>query len=1411
MKSESSNFTGRRIATLMASAVALLLCGTLLYTSKIGGAKNGSVSIQSEVLAYSQSILSLKKKKDDESAELTEVDGVVYSDYQFAFSATSSGTSTWTSVCTSTSGQYVYALDGSVGIISVSNDYGSSFTKYTPSSSLSVTWTRVECPVGKSALIQGTSSTTAAYLFSTSDGGKTWSQATTGTITGTGWTWNSLSVSTDMNSVIATDNAARIYVKLASKSYYTSYGATELYCSGSCVGTIAAYSPDGNMFIIAETGYSVGKVYLGYTYCSGACIPIVGSSGLTTYSNYKSIAINSDNTRVVIAGVDLVVTGKCVAYSGGVNSGSPSCTWSATSPTSGSMNWYSLYFATSDSVNEFVVGAVASSTTGYGMVSTDYGASWFSQKGLVNANIRKIAIASDLSTMYVAVYSSSVYKAVAGSPTPAPSAVPSVATPTTSRPTWAPSKAGELSWSLTNSISADWMDIACTSEGSRVVAASSDGKLYTSSDYGNTFSSVTSPITAITSVAIASDSTSSSTAAVIMVGATAGYVYLSLNGGSSFTTVSTYYSNGAATSLPWGTWYVAAGAASGVVYYYIASKTGTVYYAAGASTSSSLYLYKSSISTASSFGSIACSSTGQYAAAAATSSSGSAVSGTGGFIFISSDYGKTWAQKYQAGNQVQNYFAVSMSADGSKLMATSNSGTYTYTYYSYDYGSSWYSLGYSYMGACAISNSGTGAMGYYSSDYLYAATGMTKSSGASVISQQSLGKASYKAVATSSDGLYMYAGASNGKIYRSTVLPTMAPTPSPSTATTGKPSTIAPTKPTRSPTAAQTPAPTTTAPSANPTFAPTALPTQPTAKPTVLPTFPPTAVPSKPSAKPSPIPTSLPTKKPTPAPSSKPSSNPTMTPTSAPSTTLVTGDFISAGSGYSVTIGTMSADGTKAYAITRVLVNNVLGMYLLTSTNKGATWTVGSYSLCKTATAQLVQTTSDGKNVIVLCSYASSGYTGYPSIEISSNSGSSFTRSYGGGWSSWQYFYPTNLAMSDDAMTIYMVASGGVNGRAAPYVLISTDSGTTFGYPSLGGVTAYSQPKMVSICTDSSGTNVLFSMGASASVYISTDKLATYKASPAFYVTGTTTPYYSVVACSSDFKYLAASQSGGYIIYSKDSGANWSKGDISANGLNSYISMSIGSSGYLVAATSKALYTSDNTGAYITKQPSSGITSTNLGTYYSVAASSDAKYIVAFGNLYSAPNYVYDYKIWASPGYGGVPSAQPTLLPSAVPSEEPTYTSRRVLEQKKESVAASVVVANNEKIRALQTDTSSEMFVFGTYSVSPSANYQAVCVSDTGDVITAAITDGALWTSTDSGLTWSTSIDTTSDWSDLACSGDGKSIVAASNDGAVYYSVNAGLSWAQSTTESSYQYISIASTRLDYSIAHSHSYHLALP
>jgi hypothetical protein len=90
-----------------------------------------------------------------------------------------------------------------------------------------------------------------------------------------------------------------------------------------------------------------------------------------------------------------------------------------------------------------------------------------------------------------------------------------------------------------------------------------------------------------------------------------------------------------------------------------------------------------------------------------------------------------------------------------------------------------------------------------------------------------------------------------------------------------------------------------------------------------------------------------------------------------------------------------------------------------------------------------------------------------------------------------------------------------------------------------------------------------------------------------------------------------------------------------------------------------------------------------------------------------------------------------------------------------------------------------------TASTAPSTNWHAVASSADGNKLIAA-SFPAIYTSTNSGATWTASTAPSTDWRAVASSADGTKLVAVQMLGLIYTSIDSGTTWTATTAPSTF-------------------------
>ncbi len=204
------------------------------------------------------------------------------------------------------------------------------------------------------------------------------------------------------------------------------------------------------------------------------------------------------------------------------------------------------------------------------------------------------------------------------------------------------------SWTRTYALVGSWPSVASSSDGTHLVAVSSGGGIYTSSNSGSTWAQTSAPTTTWQAVASSSDGTH------LVAASSVGGIYKSSNSGSTWAKTSapivSYWQAVASSSD--GTHLVAASTGTGSWGIYTSSDSGSTW----TQTSAPVENYTA----------VASSSDGTHLVAVSS----------GGGIYTSSDSGSTWTQMSAP---FATYASVASSSDGAHLVATATGGIYAFT------------------------------------------------------------------------------------------------------------------------------------------------------------------------------------------------------------------------------------------------------------------------------------------------------------------------------------------------------------------------------------------------------------------------------------------------------------------------------------------------------------------------------------------------------------------------------------------------------------------------------------------------------------------------------------------------------------------------------------------------------------
>ena len=302
-----------------------------------------------------------------------------------------------------------------------------------------------------------------------------------------------------------------------------------------------------------------------------------------------------------------------------------------------------------------------------------------------------------------------------------------------------------------------------------------------------------------------------------------------------------------------------------------------------------------------------------------------------------------------------------------------------------------------------------------------------------------------------------------------------------------------------------------------------------------------------------------------------------------------------------------------------------------------------------------------------------------------------------------------------------------------------------------------------SVASSSDGTKLVAAVNGGL-IWTSTDSGSTWTARGS-------TQNWQAVSSSSDGTKLVAVVNGGLIWTSMDSGATWT----SRGGAGNQMWFSVASS-----ADGTKFFAGGNTFACISAD--SGTNWTQCATnvcWQSVASSSDGTRLFAAdngGSIYLSTNAGAN---WSSSSihYGG---GQFTMYKVAASSDGTKL------------VAAGFYYNNGYNGIYIYRSTNSGLS-WSVVTNSPALVWQAVASSSDGTRLVAVASGGQVWTSTDSGSSW-TARGSSQNWSSVASSSDGTKLVAVVSGGSIWTSTNAGTNWTAQTGAASTNWSCVASS-----------------
>ena len=417
---------------------------------------------------------------------------------------------------------------------------------------------------------------------------------------------------------------------------------------------------------------------------------------------------------------------------------------------------------------------------------------------------------------------------------------------------------------------------------------------------------------------------------------------------------------------------------------------------------------------------------------------------------------------------------------------------------------------------------------------------------------------------------------------------------------------------------------------------------------------------------------------------------------------------------------------------------------------------------------------------------------GYGSIYVSTNSGGAWTLT-GAPSNSW-----TSVASSADGTKLIAAAYATYDTNdmmIGTLIYTSADSGltwTTDTAPSNSWSCVASSADGVKLVAASYATHDTNGMTIGNLIYTSTNSGATWTP------TGALSNSWSSVASSADGTRLVATSGSdvfpealgdGLIYTSTNSGTTWTPS--SAPSVNHWVSVASSTdgtklvaagyaSGYFFSPTTNLVYASTNAGATWTQ---AGFPINSWISISSVASSADGAKIVGAGDRLYVSSYQGPWKLADAPTEPWTSVASSADGTKLVATASPNSSSTHLLK----SVLGDGLIY-----------TSTNSGATWTPAAAPTNNWNVVAISSDGARIVAVagvLHQGSIYTSIDTGGTWTPTSAPSYDWTSVASSADGTKLVAASlYDSLIYTSPDSGASWKRAISTVDFYYTSVASS-----------------
>jgi photosystem II stability/assembly factor-like uncharacterized protein len=269
----------------------------------------------------------------------------------------------------------------------------------------------------------------------------------------------------------------------------------------------------------------------------------------------------------------------------------------------------------------------------------------------------------------------------------------------------------------------------------------------------------------------------------------------------------------------------------------------------------------------------------------------------------------------------------------------------------------------------------------------------------------------------------------------------------------------------------------------------------------------------------------------------------------------------------------------------------------------------------------------------------------------------------------------------------------------------------------------------------------------------------------------------SLASSSDGTKLVAGNYQSGYIKTSTNSGINWTQQSVYFDYITDIASSSDGTK-IVVCGRNSNIYTSSDSGVTWTQQTTSGPRS-----WSSVASSSDGVKLVAcvqgLGYIYTSVNSGITWTERTSSG--------PRSWKSVASSSDGTKLVACVFD--------GYIYTSTDSGITWTEQTSSGPRKWASVASSSDGIKLVASVTMLSDPIIPINIPGYIYTSSDSGVTWTEQINSGSRrWTSVASSSDGTKLTASVNGGYIYTSSDSGVNWIEQTSAGPQYWYSVASS-----------------